>query len=427
MARTVTDAKLESKSARQRLVIRKKPYFRSIDPGRHLGYYKGSKGGMWLARINDNGIYREQKIGAADDIRDANNLDVLSFAQAQFAARNWFAQYALNKSRVAADPVISVRVAVQEYIAFRNLREAARQGRPDCTSSAAHKLNLHVLDNPEIADLKLEDLKIEVLKKWRAQLPGTGATRQRVTNDFKAALNSATRAAEVKLVIKDGLAATVVDISGAAEGADSAVQSKILTDDEVRTLLKAIAERGDDDIYRMCLLLAATGTRFAQARRLRVRDVQLARQRIMIPASYKGRSSGQPRSAVPVPIGKEVVDAMVPIISGRDPSEILLQRWRHVQIGAAQWERDRRAPWQTPSELARPIRAAARAASLPSATSSYSFRHSSIVRGLRDGLPVRLVAQLHDTSIQMIERNYTRFLADALEDLARNAIVSLTA
>jgi hypothetical protein len=43
------------------------------------------------------------------------------------------------------------------------------------------------------------------------------------------------------------------------------------------------------------------------------------------------------------------------------------------------------------------------------------------------GLPVRLVAQLHDTSIQMIERNYTRFMAHALEELARKAVVPMVA
>ena len=75
--------------------------------------------------------------------------------------------------------------------------------------------------------------------------------------------------------------------------------------------------------------------------------------------------------------------------------------------------------------MARPIRAAATAAGLPAGASSYSFRHSSIVRALREGLPVRLVAQLHDTSLAMIEQNYTRFMAHALEDIARKAIMPL--
>ena len=75
--------------------------------------------------------------------------------------------------------------------------------------------------------------------------------------------------------------------------------------------------------------------------------------------------------------------------------------------------------------MARPLRAAASAAGLPASASSYSFRHSSIVRALREGLPALLVAKLHDTSIKMIENNYARFIVDALEGLARKAIMPM--
>jgi hypothetical protein len=47
----------------------------------------------------------------------------------------------------------------------------------------------------------------------------------------------------------------------------------------------------------------------------------------------------------------------------------------------------------------------------------YALRHSSIVRGLRANLPIRLVAALHDTSVVMIERHYGRYIADGLEEL----------
>src|SRR5690348_8158434 len=50
MARTVRDAKLESRSARSQLKMRGKPYYRSIDPGIHLGYRKGKAGGKWVVR-----------------------------------------------------------------------------------------------------------------------------------------------------------------------------------------------------------------------------------------------------------------------------------------------------------------------------------------------------------------------------------------
>ena len=53
------------------------------------------------------------------------------------------------------------------------------------------------------------------------------------------------------------------------------------------------------------------------------------------------------------------------------------------------------------------------------------MRHSSIVRGLRKGLPIQQVAKLHNTSVKMIERHYAKYIATALEDLARAAVVSL--
>lgn len=57
----------------------------------------------------------------------------------------------------------------------------------------------------------------------------------------------------------------------------------------------------------------------------------------------------------------------------------------------------------------------------------YALRHSSIVRGLRAGLPIRLVASNHDTSVQMIERHYARYIADGLEELSAKAVIPLLA
>jgi hypothetical protein len=38
----------------------------------------------------------------------------------------------------------------------------------------------------------------------------------------------------------------------------------------------------------------------------------------------------------------------------------------------------------------------------------YALRHSSIVRQLLAGVPVRIVAAGHDTSVKMIEHTYSR-------------------
>ena len=57
----------------------------------------------------------------------------------------------------------------------------------------------------------------------------------------------------------------------------------------------------------MILVLAATGARFSQVQRLRVVDLQIERQRLMMPTSKKG--SGEKSSHVPTPVGGDVVEA----------------------------------------------------------------------------------------------------------------------
>jgi hypothetical protein len=55
----------------------------------------------------------------------------------------------------------------------------------------------------------------------------------------------------------------------------------------------------------------------------------------------------------------------------------------------------------------------------------YALRYSSIVRGIRANLPIRLVAALHNTSVAMIERHYGRYIADGLDELAARSVVPL--
>jgi hypothetical protein len=53
MARTVRNAKLDTRSARARLFPQKSAYWISISRGFAVGYRKGAKGGMWLAKSVD--------------------------------------------------------------------------------------------------------------------------------------------------------------------------------------------------------------------------------------------------------------------------------------------------------------------------------------------------------------------------------------
>ena len=88
MARTVRDAKLETRTARAALKPSGKPYFRAIDEGLHLGYRKGQTAGKWVVRsYAGEQSYTLETIGTADDTIDPDGMTILSFAQAQAIAR----------------------------------------------------------------------------------------------------------------------------------------------------------------------------------------------------------------------------------------------------------------------------------------------------------------------------------------------------
>ncbi|TIT29488.1 MAG: site-specific integrase, partial [Mesorhizobium sp.] len=190
------------------------------------------------------------------------------------------------------------------------------------------------------------------------------------------------------------------------------------------------ADQGwDGDLLRMVLVLSATGARFSQVARMTVGDVQIPQSRLMVPTSRKGRGTKK-TTHVGIRVGVDVIDQLRPAIAGKQRGDALLQRWRHVQTKATdsqppQWVRDARGPWIAASELARPWLEIVTRAGVSREVVPYSLRHSSIVRQLRAGLPVRLVAALHDTSTTMIERHYASAIVDLLDELSASAIIPL--
>ena len=140
----------------------------------------------------------------------------------------------------------------------------------------------------------------------------------------------------------------------------------------------------------------------------------------MVPGSYKGR--GGNAGAVPVPVGADVIDALLPAITGRTNEAPLFERWTHEQLpGGIEWKKSERGPWKK-AELTRPWQAIRERAGMPDVI-AYALRHSSIVRGLRNGLPIQHVAKSHNTSVAMIERHYGHLRSDvALGALARLAL-----
>lgn len=172
-------------------------------------------------------------------------------------------------------------------------------------------------------------------------------------------------------------------------------------------------------------MLAATGARFSQIARMKVRDANLDQCWLFVPPSRKGRGKRiGPHTRIRV--GQDVIGLLKPRVEGRAADEPLLERWYYRQATATKWERTGREAWKTPSEMRRWWGDAAAAAGVPTVI-PYALRHSSIVRALRADIPIRLVAALHDTSVAMIEKHYARWITESLDDIAARAIVPLLA
>src|SRR3954451_17325634 len=91
MARIIRSPKLGSRSARSELAIRDSIYWVPLAPGCALGYRKGPKGGVWIAKLAKDGLRTHKTLGAADDALDPDGVLAISYADAQTRAREWFA------------------------------------------------------------------------------------------------------------------------------------------------------------------------------------------------------------------------------------------------------------------------------------------------------------------------------------------------
>lgn len=446
MTKTLTETPITTARARSKLGLG--VHWRRVDAEAHLGYRKGKRSGIWFVRWrnhHEGANYKQAAVGVANDVNDKVTEGKLTFEQAVTQARDLVNRHRTEAAAQAAGPAPTVRTTVETYIRERNARDSRRAGR-EIRSDAGHRLRRYVLGQGErgsqeaveaasLAAVALHALQVDDLLLWRENLPVElkATTKQRLINDLKASLNAAwprLSGEQKKLnpaflsIIKDGFKAERIDDD---DEISVARDNQILTDAQVSNLLRAAREidreQGfEGDLYRLVVCLAATGARFAQVRRMRVGDVQAQEHRLMVPGSYKGR--GGNGGAVPFPVGEDIIEVLLQGILDRPKEATLFERWGYDQeAGSIVWRRSKRGPWKT-AELTRPWRSIRERARLPEAI-PYALRHSSIVRSLRNRLPIQHVAKLHNTSVKMIERHYAKYISTALEDLARAAIVPL--
>ncbi len=423
---------------RAKLEARKGPYWGGVSGGRggvSLGYRKAAKGpGAWVAKIVVDGNRLEKKLGTADD--EAAPSGALSYRAAVVAAleRGQRQQATIETRREDGAPAKgpTVRSAIEAYGKFR-LRRSQRDGK-----NAAGRLERHVLGDKVLADMPLAKLRASGLMAWRARLPApppapegrteparkpiAKASVNRLLNDLRAALNAAAETHQREL---PPYLLAEIRVGTRAEALTDQARKQLLTDAQVRAAIEAaFALEEDGKFGRLVLLAATTGARYSQLAALQVGNVQPELGRVLMPGSKKGRSA-HAKPPVAVPLSPDVMARLTSTLAGRAPDAPLLTRWACKSTGPFQWEKHKERALGAAAEIEKQWAAVVAKAGLAPDTIMYAFRHSSIVRGLKAGLPVRLVASLHDTSTEMIEKHYAACIVDMTEELARRAILSM--
>ena len=160
----------------------------------------------------------------------------------------------------------------------------------------------------------------------------------------------------------------------------------------------------------------------SRRRRMTVGDVQLDRSRLLVPTSFKGK--GRSPQLIKVPVGPDVLEVLRPAVDGRPAASPCSSGGATSKWTQSNGSRASRGAWKTASEMTRDWRRVVAAAGLDGVI-PYALRHTSIVRGIRANLPIRLVAAVHDTSVTMIERHYSRWITEGLEEMVAKAVVPL--
>jgi integrase len=414
MARTVRNAKIDTRSARVKLAERREPYWTVLSAGCALGYRRGAKGGTWIAKYRDaDGKRYLEALGAADDARDADGLSVFSFAQAQERARAWFDQKAKEQ---AGEFVLSGPYSVADALAGYRADYVRRGGkavdRLDWSSAAWIE--------PELGAVPLDRLTRSRIIAWHQKIAETPprlrskageapkyreaddspeamrrrrSTANRVLTILKAALNHAHREGRCA---SDDAWRTV----RAFREADAA-KLRYLSDDESRRLVNACPA----DFRALVTGALLTGCRYGELAAMTVDDFNPDGGTLRVRIS----KSGKPRHVVLTQEGSDFIAAL----AGGKPGS------------ARVFLRSNGKPWSK-SEQQRPLITACARAKLDPPANFHALRHSYASRLAMKGVPLAVIAaQLGHSDTRMVEKHYGHLSPGYVADTVRAAFGAL--
>ena len=266
----------------------------------------------------------------------------------------------------------------------------------------ANRVRRHL--TPTLATKPVALLTTNDLRHWRDGLVSKGvapATINRTRAGLRAALELAA-SLDDRITNRNAFRSGLKGLPGGKNA-----RRVVLPDADVLRIVEAAYQ--EDRAFGMLVeLLAQTGARVSQAARLRCADLQADRAdpRLLMPTSYKGRGQKE-KQQVPVPITAALAALLAEVKGDRSDDAPLLRK----SDGSRWLEINKSEHWN----LFRAV--AERAGFDPDVITSYALRHSSICRALLHGVPVSVVAKLHDTSSREIEAHYAAYILDVAGDV----------
>jgi integrase len=417
MARTVKNAKIDTRSARSKLPQRREPYWTVISAGCAIGYRRGALGGTWIARHRaDDGKQHYESLGAADDARDPDGLTVFSFAQAQQRAAEFFKRKARELAGEFApeDGPYTVAKAMDAYFAERE-----RRGSKGLDKDRA-AARVRIL--PELGDIELAKFTTKRLRDWQARLAkapklaraarftekpagreidaedddavrARRATANRTLTVLKAALNHAFHEGRVA---SDDAWRKVKPF----READSAIVN-FLTDDGARRLVNA-CDGAFRDLVRAALL---TGCRYGELIRMRASDFGAEAGTVTVRES----KAGKPRHVALTDEGRQL---FANLTAGKAARDLIFLR-------------DDGNPWGA-SHQQRPLDAASDRAKLEPPATFHILRHTYASALAMRGVPMGVIAaQLGHADTRMTEKHYAHLAPNYVAETVRAALPSL--
>src|SRR5262245_11370405 len=389
--------KLENPTARRKLPVRKKPYYVAISPGVFLGYCRNEGHCKWSVRVVRGRAEWTDRFATTDDLEPANGRDTLNYWQAVDQAR----ALARGTDDAPDNKPMTVEDALDAYE-----RDLKIRGADPANAQRARKHLTATLASKPVMLLSTQDLR-----HWRDGLVAKDvepATINRTRAGLRAALELAATL-DPRITNREAFR---VGLKGLRN--TKTARRAVLPDADVLRIVES-AYQQDRTFGILVEVLAQTGARISQAARLRCADLQADRAdpRLLMPTSYKGRGEKE-KQQVPVPITASLAALLDELRRDRPRDAPLL-----LKGDGTRWLATNK------SEQWTIFRDVAEHAKLdPDEITCYALRHSSICRALLKGVPVSIVAKLHDTSSDEIESHYAAYILDVAGDaLSRKGLL----